>query len=726
MMIEKIDYKNRKFILLMAVIIFTAMFLCILFSGMKEGKAERKIPIITDSPLYAEIPSENTMEIKLHMSDDIEMSEVLFLMVNVDKSGIGSIRFDLLDANNNVLSSETINESSIKAGDWNSVRLSAELIKDEDYSLEITPLNCDPFLMYVPEIGMSTLPFSEKVYLSEDELPLNVSVGISIPLNIPKISLVHIALLCILTVIFCICLLALYKTDYLRKVFVFADKYKNIIFLIAVLVFICTDVYSKAFKNGVQISADSSGYLREAVNLKASNGYSYDGLAGYKSWFANWPILYPFFIFLVMLISGLDAYISSKILTIILCFFILLTLKRRYKNEAYLYTVVLLNLGFLTLCQYTWSEIPFILFMLLFTFKLGDIVEDFKDTSLMDYLLLGLYGFLTFLTRYFGIFVWVVVGIYILVYFVDFLRKKDKQKLFSAVKLSATAMISGILSIGYLFLNKIMNGMPSGVSRSDWWDDYHQLTRDLIDSLFTEVFNAFHLNVQGFIKALNYPMKTVFLIVLILIAAVYLVRKMHILTKTTVFFVMSATYYAMFIVIRYFSSMDTFYFRFFEPASFLLSIGILDIALAFIKKKGGIHVINGIYASIFALIMLSIVINLSEGLSLTKYDYYSVVKSEWDNQYKEVPHKSVVIFSDLDYRSEYYRPDVIGGEISTSDSLEDLKERYYGSEYLVIQKEYAEVMLESNAYSESVNKMLSDGLLANEYAQKYISVSLQN
>ena len=58
--------------------------------------------------------------------------------------------------------------------------------------------------------------------------------------------------------------------------------------------------------------------------------------------------------------------------------------------------------------------------------------------------------------------------------------------------------------------------------------------------------------------------------------------------------------------------------------------------------------------------------------------------------------------------------------------MEDLKERYYGSEYLVIQKEYAEVMLESNAYSESVNKMLSDGLLANEYAQKYISVSLQN
>ena len=64
-----------------------------------------------------------------------------------------------------------------------------------------------------------------------------------------------------------------------------------------------------------------------------------------------------------------------------------------------------------------------------------------------------------------------------------------------AVRLGVTAFVSGVLSMGYLLMNKVMNGMASGVSRTMWWDDYQTLTNDLIESLLTEFFNIFSMQI---------------------------------------------------------------------------------------------------------------------------------------------------------------------------------------------------------------------------------------
>ena len=45
---------------------------------------------------------------------------------------------------------------------------------------------------------------------------------------------------------------------------------------------------------------------------------NYDGMAGYDSWFANWPILYPAMITIVMAVTGANAYLASKILAMVL------------------------------------------------------------------------------------------------------------------------------------------------------------------------------------------------------------------------------------------------------------------------------------------------------------------------------------------------------------------------------------------------------------------------
>ena len=464
------------------------------------------------------------------------------------------------------------------------------------------------------------------------------------------------------------------------------------------------------------------------MSLKAGYGFGYDALAGYRSWFANWPILYPFMIFVVMLIPGLDAYLSSKIVTAILVLAILIVLRIRFKKNAWIYSVALLNLGFVKLTYYTWSEIPFVLFLLLFALKLGDIVNanSERETKVSDYVLLGIYGFLSFLTRYFGIYLWVVVGGYIVLYLIKRIRTKDKSYFSKALKLAVTATSSGILSLGYLFLNKIMNGMPSGVSRSTWWDDYRTLTIDLFNSLITEFFNLFHINCEGALGFFGFIIKVIFVIIIMGAVSFFAIWGLKsiggLYSPSGAFIILGACYYGMFIVIRYFSSMDTFYFRFFEPASFLITIGILMLLTSKVETGNRVLKTAGVIISLLALI--GIVNYATEGLCLTSKNYYDVVKTEWDKAYADIPNKSVVIFSDLDFRSEYYRPDVINGEITGADTWDMVKTRYYGSENLIIQREYAESMVECKEYDKSISQALSDAL-ADGTMSKYICISIR-
>lgn len=97
---------------------------------------------------------------------------------------------------------------------------------------------------------------------------------------------------------------------------------------------------------------------------------------------------------------------------------------------------------------------------------------------------------------------------------------------------------------------------------------------------------------------------------------------------------------------------------------------------------------------------------------------------EWDKAYSEIPNRSVVIFSDLDFRSEYYRPDVVKGEISSVETWDEVKTAYYGSDNLIIQREYAESMVECEEYDTTVSEVLSKALADSE-SDKYICIGLR-
>lgn len=712
------------------ILVLFAGAMLVLSHTVKNGrKTESILPPIADTPVYVECEEGKKLEIFILPKEDLSLSSFQAIMVNLSEESAGTIHFTLKDRDNNILMDQVMTSDSIPVGEWFAIPAETVLFSGQEYVLTVVPEGCAPYFIQssLEEINRS-LPFEENVIKEGTIVETGISLGIEkstqVALTFGEIFYYSVPI-CVLAAFFALLLIWAGK----EKVFEgikkipfgeFIKKFGNDIFLLLLFTAVCMSIYDKAVVQGVYITSDSAGYLREAVNIVNGNGFSYDKMAGYDSWFANWPILYPVFIAFVMMITGQSAYLASKILSMILVGMILILLRACFKKDAWVYALALTNTGFLSLSYYTWSELPFILFMLCFGLILAKILKEEK-TATKWYVLLGISGICCFLTRYYGIYVWFVTGLYILLLFMKYKKSKDILPLKKAGAMTLTAFISGCLSLSYMLMNKVMNGMASGVSRSMWWDDYESLTNDLIESLLTELFNAFSLQIPQVIEEFPYHLKSLLLITVLVGFVWFIYRNCKHFTRESVLITMAVIYYGMFICIRYFSSMDTFYFRFFEPATFLFSIGIIGLLLPYLKGRKGFQYFGGM---VTALVFMSIV-SVWEGQGLENRDsYYETLTRQWDKSYAEVPDKSVIIFNDIDYRSSWYRPDVIDGTISPEDTLESIKNTYYGSDYLCIRKEFAKTMLEEGSYDESVRNMLQKAMQTMD-AEEFLVVKLK-
>jgi len=124
-------------------------------------------------------------------------------------------------------------------------------------------------------------------------------------------------------------------------------------------------------------------------------------------------------------------------------------------------------------------------------------------------------------------------------------------------------------------------------------------------------------------------------------------------------------------------------------------------------------------------VILSIWSVLDRGELSVQQPYYEAVTEQWEQAYAEIPQKSVIIFNDIDYRSSWYRPDVVDGTITPEDTKESVKQTYYGSEYLCIRRAFVEEMLSSGEYNKEIQDWLSQGLKDGAEDQKFVVLSLQ-
>lgn len=710
-------------------IVFFALVMAVLLHTAQNGVATTEIlPTINPDPVYVVCESGEELQVELTAKEDFSISGFQLLLVNVSEESSGTLRIALTDSEANLMLMQTVPVETITPGKWVTVSGDASFVKGQKYQLSLLADSSEPYFMQVPEGWGEDLPFEETVWQNGEVLPVGISLGI---LQVEPTAVTYgdifyysvpasILLLVVFLLLIWVGKEKLLSVLHRLPVDTCIRKYGNDVFLVLLFAAICISIYSRAYLNAIYISADSTGYMREAVNLVQGNGFSYDGLAGYRSWFANWPVLYPVMIAFVMVVTKVNAYLASKLLTMVLVGLILIVLRVVFRKEAWIYALCLTNIGFLNLCYYTWSEIPFMLFLLCYGLVLARIVGE-TESSLKWYLLLGAMGLGCFLTRYYGAYVFIVTGLYVLLFFVDFCRKKEKRYLMGALKLGITTLVSGILSVAYLLLNKKMNGMASGVSRTMWWDDYQTLTNDLIETLITEFFNVFSIQIPEFLENYPYSLK-VFVVLLILVGvALIVIQYGRHFSRESVLITMAVSYEIIFIGIRYVSSMDTFYFRFFEPATFLLCIGILGLLIPQLREKKALRYLGGM---VTMLVVLSVTALYENGALKTDNCYYEAMAEQWDQAYAELPTRSVVIFNDIDFRSSWYRPDIVEGTITPADTKESIKATYYGSDYLCIRAEFAQTMLESGEYEEQVSDWLRQGLEEVKEGNAYVVLPL--
>lgn len=712
--------------------IIYSFLVCVLFGvGMlvlthtaQNGMATTEIlPGINPDPVYVTCEEGKPLEVTLTAKEDFQASGFQVLLVNIAQDSRGTLRFTVTDDASNILVNQVIPVETITPGKWFTVSGDLAFSVGQAYHLSVFADGSSPYFMQVPAGEGEMLPFDEQIMKDGAVLECGISLGVNrvepVRMTYGDIFYYSMPLSVAIAAVCLLCIWAGWQKVWaaVRQgwtgFMVFTEKYGNDLFLLLLFGAVCISIYSRAYLKGAYISADSAGYLREAVNLAAGNGFSYDGLAGYDTWFANWPILYPVLIVGVMLVTGTGAYLASKIVAMATAGLILLLFRRCFGKDAWLYGLCLTNIGYLNLSYYTWSEIPFMLFLLCFALLFAKVLQE-EHSAPGWYVGLGLSGLCCFLTRYYGIFVWIVTGLYLLLLFGMYRKKKERALLSKLVNLTLTAFVSGSLSMAYLVLNKVKNGMASGVSRTMWWDDYRILTDDLIESLLTEFFNIFSLQIPELVEGFPYRIK-VFVVVGILAGIGWLiVRNCRRFTRESVLIVMAVVYDVVFIGIRYLSSMDSFYFRFFEPATFLLCIALIGLLLPYLRGKKG----SRYFAGMAALLVLTAVWSVfANGGMNRENNYYLALEAQWEEAYQGIPEKSVVIFNDIDFRSSYYRPDVVEGTITPGDAFADLQAAYYGSEYLCIRAQFAEAMLESGEYQDSVARKLEAGLTGKEPAE---------
>ncbi len=669
-----------------------------------DYQVDEVLPKLGQAPVYEELSDGRTFECMYMADKQMSVKSLELLMVNteggMDSDGIHIKVIDLLSSNSAPVWEGDVSLSALKAGSWSSVYADFEMAPKHLYSFEFTPLGCEPYFMkvdaYEPGISMGFKIQSDR----------RITPAYKFPYLIPAVIVIALAAVLIL-------LLGNAKA---LRVF-------NVLFLILLFLSLSLKIYKTAYVDGIYITADSDGYLREAVNLIAGNGFSYEGLAGYKSHFANWPIIYPAMIAGMMFVTGANAYLASKYVTFVLLALILVVLYLAFKDRAWIYSLALLNLGFLGIAYHTWSELPFILFMIIFVLCLGKILST-ENSSLLVYLGLGLSALATFLTRYFGMFLWFVSGVYIVILFI-----RDRKK---SVKMTLSLGISGILAFAYLLMNKIKNGNPTGVARGTWWDDYRTLTIDLINSLLTEVFDVFSVEIPAAITNMSIVLKVGFLLAVMILLAVFIIICLKkssfaeaVCLPPMVFVVTAAIYYVMFTVIRYRSSMDTFYFRFFAPATVLLVIGLIGLVL---RRFDG-NIFNLTAGAVIAVITVALLTGLiGNGRTLYRErddkTYYDIITEVWNEAYSEIPEKSVILWNPMDFRSSWTRPDVYSGELLPDDTWDSLRERYYGSDYICMLRSDAYVVVKEGGYDKLITDRFNDSLNKTDTNRDYVVIEV--
>ena len=473
-----------------------------------------------------------------------------------------------------------------------------------------------------------------------------------------------------------------------EKLIRFLTRYGYIVYAVVFVILYAAILMHEAYFQDFYISHDSANYLREASALRSGYGFNVDGAAGSMKHFAAWPVGYPALIALVSVVFQIgDLYLASKVLSILAVALVIAIAAIRWKERVALCSLFFFNPGVFQLFLYTWSESVFSVLLFCFCVCACDSIR--KPDRPVPYVFMFVTSFMAFTVRYFGAVCVVFAGLIFALRVCRLVFRKEKEAKKSAMFSFATCMISGISILLYLEYNRKMCGYGTGIAREEFNESYAVLLKQLVRALGTEFKNLFFLSDTIPFQYLGGAVGTVCLLVITVAAVIAAVRKKRI--EALVFLSFAVLYDAMFIVIRFFSTMDIFYYRFFAPVAGCFFTGlILLIGDDTWKKISGADVLRYI-PSIAAVFMLFSTGNLAvQHLSVYRTSKYEEEKAEWLKKFEHVPANALYLYAqeDPEYLMLYFRPDVVF--FPKTDSCYDSYETEAGWSMTDLHKAYPE------------------------------------
>lgn len=501
------------------------------------------------------------------------------------------------------------------------------------------------------------------------------------------------------------------------------QKKSWLIFLIVFYAFYCLWIFQYSYVTGSYISSDATGYLHEAEALVHGYGFNFIGAAGGYSWFAAFPIGYPALIaLLAMILNPLNTFLCSKLLSMLLIGVILLFFAIRFKEDSWIYALLLLNFGIVHIYTNTWSETAFIPALLFFSLSISKVTTS-EECRIRDYVLLYITIIATFLFRYFGIFVLIFSGLVWIYFLIVYIRRRhdgDKTLLRKLIALAVTGICCAITEAAYLFMNLKLNGYATGVPRTEMTDDLKALRMNLYQAIQQEILHTVYKQESVIFNYYTAWAGCIFMIMVfgLLIYVLFRHRKAD---EPAIFILVGIFYYIMFVIVRFNSSMNNFDYRFFAPASLLILIGLVTIYRENLNSLP-LRATRNILC--FALLLGVLSVISTDAQMNTEYTAYNVLRMNVLNEYREVPPRSCILNNSASYEGIYFREDLdVNTIIGYTETWDEMMNRLSCYENVCIKKEDAQFAIDSGYFSDSVCEHLQDALNADNTDSVYLNLT---
>jgi len=347
------------------------------------------------------------------------------------------------------------------------------------------------------------------------------------------------------------------------------ESYKLWLLFVGIAVVIVVRIMAEST---AYVSPDSTYYLAAADNLIKGRGLMAPDPAtpGLESHFAVWPAGYPCCIAAVGVLTGTSALVASKMVNIIFLGLTFSLLFLWFRDKSWFVALYFCSFGMLEVYSYSWSEAPFLFFVLLLCYF---VIKDLeRDSGLALFFQLFFCLLALFLFRYAGLIYYFSAG-FLLLYFIY-----KKQWLKVGYYFMALLFASACVCF-YLILNKEISGHYTGIG------DRVQLEQEswtqFITLLIRGIWNQCTLVRQYFFSG---KMDTLYLALLFaqaaLMAVLFYFRKKWKASFLKSIEVKGLLAFAVFylvciVVLRRIQPFDAFDYRILAPFSLPLFIGLL-------------------------------------------------------------------------------------------------------------------------------------------------------